>query len=178
MTDIHWQPPTVASTIRTYAARSVVGDRRSAFRITLGAIGVAALILAFPSIDSYAYSPAYGVLGLLVGTANAAWREHQFGGPRRLEIAAASTTLVVFLVFLALIAIGSALFGPAAGSSPVESLLNSLPPLDGVSLLLALAILLLIRYFWIDRPALRRQRAAFRAQVEAERAARAAAFGV
>ena len=51
-------------------------------------------------------------------------REHQLGGPRRMEVAAALTSAATVLLFGAALFVASILFGPAAGTAPAERLLG------------------------------------------------------
>ena len=181
MTDETWRPPTVASTIRKYALQSGFAGALTPGKLVRLAVLLVVMALLIPKVNTDSSIFGYIAFATVFGAADAAFREHQLGGPRRIEIAAGLTTATCFLLAAAVFVVASILLGPEAGSSPLEGFLDwltaTMPHFNPVTVLAGLAVILVIRYLWIDRPTLERDRAASRAEAKVERAARAAAFG-
>ncbi len=136
----------------------------------LSALGL--LVLAMPRLDSGAQGPFFPIVFFVplcaAHAAAAARREYEFGGPRRLVVAAGVTTFLASLGLLLTFVAASINFGPERGSSAIEALGAMIPPDLYIGGLLLLMVAGAAAY-WIDEPARKRAEAKGRATIRAER---------
>src|SRR5687768_7874646 len=95
--------PSVGDTVRTYLVRSVLGDDVGRLRGIIWLPIVILVILAVPRVDSVSEPLGPLVFFLIGGVLNAleaARREYQFGGPRRVVVTAGVTTFVCAMTLL------------------------------------------------------------------------------
>ena len=145
----------MGETIRTYALRGLVGDRPSRRQVAVVGLTFGAVVLALPGLDTIDRPlPSWYLLLVPVGAAGAAavaaYREYRFGGPARIVVVAAVTTLIVSLALVAALAGLSIAFGPEP-SAALGYRFWELPIELQVAFLLGLAALLVVVY-WVRRP--------------------------
>lgn len=166
--------PTVADTVRTYLVRSFAGDGPGGLRSFIWLPIAALLVLAIPRVDSsdngvFPFGFAFALSA--ANAVSAAWREHQFGGPRRLLVAAGLTTFVASLALLLILVAASITFGPERGSSAIEAL-GAMIPTDLIIGGLLVLMFVLVAAFKVGEPARKRSEAEDHARIRAERLAR------
>ena len=165
--------PTVAETVRAYLLRGLLGEPRSWRHPVVGLLFLGAVALIMPRWDSLESPP---VLALVVTfaavAASDAYREYQFGGPRRLIVAAGVTSVLASMAIIAVVYTVSVTFGREPGTAPIESFWR-LPTEVLASVFLGFGVLIVILYF-VRKPARLRAEAEDREKIRAERAARGA----
>jgi cation transport ATPase len=164
--------PTVRETVRTYSGGSALGDRSSWRGWIVGAASLIGIILVLPPIASVERADLLWLVAVVVAPAlGSAYKEYRFGGPPRLILVAALTSLVMNAIF-ALVFVGLWILvgGRLAFANPVGWFFR-LPMEIQVGSLIGLMVLMVVGYF-VRKAARDRAAEAFEARVRAERARR------